>query len=380
MSKKKILFFCAFPNAERGFTGANIGNKVTYDILMEDFDVEVIDLGVSAFNPYDFGWNYLKYNSIITFHFFKKWVLLWKKVRMQKYDFFYFLPASSPKGHIRDVLTILLVNGKVDKIVVHNRNGNFNSIGSRKWHSFLTKYFVKKVYKFIFLSEELRRRCNFFIPEDKSCVVFNPIDEQIVCQDCEVENKIVGKSDRKILKLLFLSNMIASKGYMDVLKMVSILYNQSGFLDFQIDLIGRWNSALDEAAAKKFVKDENIQNYVTFHGKVTNRKIVKRFLLGADVFILPTYYPVEAQPRSIIEALNCGTPVISTFHASIPEMIDNGKDGILVDKNDPEGLAQSVLELVNYSHWKLFAVNSREKYNNAFSITAVKSELRKVFQ
>lgn len=379
IKKKSVLFFCAFPNIERGFTGANIGNKVTYDILKDDLDISFIDLGISSFNPYDFGWKYLKYNFIIAFHFFQKWFQLWKIVRENRFDFLYFLPASSFKGHFRDVFTIFLVRGKVGEIVVHNRNGNFDLIGNRNWHSFLTKYMVNNVNKFIFLSEELKKKCKFFIPDNKCFVVFNPIDEDLVCKENEVIEKILSKKKRKILKLLFLSNMISSKGYMDVLKMASILHNYKGFSDFRVDFIGRWNSAIDEAAAQKFVIDENIQNFVTFHGKITNRKIVKSYLLGADVFILPTYYPVEAQPRSIIEALNCGTPVISTFHASIPEIIDIGKDGILVEKNDPESLAQSVLELVNYSHWKLFAFNSRKKYNEYFSVLAVKSKLNKVF-
>ena len=57
------------------------------------------------------------------------------------------------------------------------------------------------------------------------------------------------------------------------------------------------------------------------HGGVSERSIIKEFLNRADAFVLPTYYPIEAQPISIIEALNSGTPVIATNHASIPEMI-----------------------------------------------------------
>ena len=62
----------------------------------------------------------------------------------------------------------------------------------------------------------------------------------------------------------------------------------------------------------------------------------------ADVFVLPTFYPFEGQPLVLLEALAAGVPVVSTFHAGIPETVRNEKEGLLVPANDPPALAGAI--------------------------------------
>jgi alpha-maltose-1-phosphate synthase len=61
----------------------------------------------------------------------------------------------------------------------------------------------------------------------------------------------------------------------------------------------------------------------------------------ADVFCLPTYG--DASPWSILEAMACATPVVSTACGAIPEMLDRGRAGRLVDAGDPSQL-RAVIE------------------------------------
>lgn len=375
--KKKALFYCTFPDPVRGFTGANLGNMVTYNLLKEDLDITVMDLGIKDFNPHSFSFQHIKYNFKILFHYFYKIFLLRKELKSHSYTYLYFLPGSASKGHLRDVLTVWIARPFVERIIGHNRNGNFANIYKRKWHHALTRYFVKSVDKFIFLSNNLRKEASSFLDDKKAIVAFNPIDSDVLFTRDEVDQKIERKQQNPKLRALFLSNMIESKGYKDVFSAAAILAKT--FTDFEIHFVGRWNSKADEEEMNTFVEANNLSAFVHLHGKVTDRTEIKRMLSETDVFILPTYYPVEAQPRSIIEALNAGVPVIATRHASIPEMMEDGKEGFLVNKNAPEEIAAALIKLAPYNNWKEFATRARETFEKKFSYEAVHRQLLAAF-
>lgn len=376
--KRKVIFFCTFPNQVRGFTGANIGNHVTYTILKDNLDITIIDLGIKSFNPQNFNWAHVIYNFKIFFHYIYKIYLLRKHLKRQHYNYLYFLPGSALKGHLRDIFTVWIARPFVERIIGHNRNGNFADINKRKWHQPLTKYFINSVDKFIFLSNNLRDLTCKFIDTDKTAVIFNPIDNEIVFTVEEINEKISSRKNRQIIQILFLSNMIPAKGYKDVLMAADVLVKR-GFINFKIDFIGRWNNKKDEDEAIQFIENKFLQNYITLHGKITDRGYIRFALLQSDIFVLPTYYPVEAQPRSIIEALNAGTPIIATCHASIPEMIESGIDCLFVKKNNPVDIADAIMKFEDYNIWKAFSHNCKRTFESKFSHNTIKNQLLSVF-
>jgi colanic acid/amylovoran biosynthesis glycosyltransferase len=54
----------------------------------------------------------------------------------------------------------------------------------------------------------------------------------------------------------------------------------------------------------------------------------------------------EGIPGSVVEAMACGLPVVSTYHAGVPEMIHDGEDGLLVEELDLAGLAAALGRLI----------------------------------
>lgn len=68
-------------------------------------------------------------------------------------------------------------------------------------------------------------------------------------------------------------------------------------------------------------------------------------LAEAAVFILPSY--AEGMPMAVLEAMSCGLPVISTPVGGIPQLIQNGRNGILVEAGDIDAIAAAVLRLVS---------------------------------
>jgi glycosyltransferase involved in cell wall biosynthesis len=81
---------------------------------------------------------------------------------------------------------------------------------------------------------------------------------------------------------------------------------------------------------------------VHFLGHVPYREM-PGFLRDADTLVLPSRS--ESMPYAVLEAMSCGLPVVATRIGGIPEIIDDGRNGLLVPPNDPKGLAESLLAL-----------------------------------
>lgn len=82
---------------------------------------------------------------------------------------------------------------------------------------------------------------------------------------------------------------------------------------------------------------------------VGSRSDIDQLLPGADVFILSSKR--EGFPMSILEAMASGLPVIATKVGGIPEVIQDGKNGILVPSQDPASLANAICRVLDDSKY-----------------------------
>jgi len=70
---------------------------------------------------------------------------------------------------------------------------------------------------------------------------------------------------------------------------------------------------------------------------------IQRELEKADVFLLPSHN--EGLPMSLLEAMACGLPVVSTRVGGIPEVVKDSVNGLLIEAGDKEALTQSIILL-----------------------------------
>lgn len=94
--------------------------------------------------------------------------------------------------------------------------------------------------------------------------------------------------------------------------------------------------------------DSGLNDVIHFHGRVT-REEVAELLTKADVVATPSVPTKsgrrEGIPVVLMEAMGSGVPVVASGISGIPELVEEGKSGFLVDPRDVEGLAKAIAQL-----------------------------------
>lgn len=113
--------------------------------------------------------------------------------------------------------------------------------------------------------------------------------------------------------------------------------------------------------------------------------VIKRLLAEADVFVLPCVVAADGDidgiPVSLMEAMATGCPVVSTRVSGIPELIEDGRTGLLADPGDPVGLADAFERLArDPSLASGLSTAGREKVEREFNLRLEVLKLRDFFR
>ncbi len=127
------------------------------------------------------------------------------------------------------------------------------------------------------------------------------------------------------LRVLFLSNLMESKGYRLVLECAKVAKRRGLPLEFVLAGAPTDMMTVDPAA---FIAREGLRN-ARYVGPVDEDEKI-RLLTEADAFLLPSRYATEGQPIAILEALHFGVPVITTRAGGIGDIVEEGKTGFFV--------------------------------------------------
>lgn len=139
------------------------------------------------------------------------------------------------------------------------------------------------------------------------------------------------------LRLLNVGRLAPEKGQ-DLLLHALARLRQQG-LQLHLDMVGGGEL---EQALKALVAELNLADCVSFHG-VQPEQVVRQLHQRADVFVLPSR--AEGLPVACIEAMAMGTVSIASRITGIPELIEHGVSGLLVEAGDARALAEAIAAL-----------------------------------
>jgi len=141
---------------------------------------------------------------------------------------------------------------------------------------------------------------------------------------------------RDKLRLVFVGIVKAEKGIFVLLESLRQL-RLSGNKSIHCDIFGH----ISESSATRF-KAELVQTRNATYEGVLSPETVIPTLRNYDALILPTFYQGEGHPGVLIEAMMARIPVITTKFRSIPELVEDGVNGLLVVPKDTQSLVKAI--------------------------------------
>lgn len=217
------------------------------------------------------------------------------------------------------------------------------------------------------MKKNMQRICNRTIN-----VIPNGIDlERFVdLQRNEVRDKLQIKPEEKLL--IFVGGFRPVKGIRYLITALKMLQQQGQ--PVKLVLVGRGRGEKD---LRRYVQQLDLVNSVIFTGQIPNENI-PQFMAAADVFVLPSLS--EGLPNVVLEAMASGLPIIATKVGGLPEIIEEGRNGFLVEPKNPKQIVEKILSIFGNDELRnSISANNREKIKE-YSWDSVVDRLEKVYQ
>lgn len=210
------------------------------------------------------------------------------------------------------------------------------------------------------------------VPAGLDCERFKPAEKNE-----QVAEKLGISKD--LIRILFVGRLVPEKGIFDLLNAFSILLRN--VQNVELLIVGSGSSSM-QIQISQLVENLKIGGKVKFLGSIEYSNMPQIHNL-ADVFCLPsipTKTWAEQFGYSMVEAMACGKPVVSTSTGSIPEVVKDRATGILVKPNDPRGLESALEELIlNKQERDAFGRNAREWVLQKFEANKVAGQLANIY-
>lgn len=173
------------------------------------------------------------------------------------------------------------------------------------------------------------------VPAQKVTVIYNAIDERLYRPPAP--DQIARVRERYQLDypyVLYVGNIKPHKNVVRLIEAFDIV-RKSGFEDLRLLVIG--DQISKHPSLRRTVHSHKLHKHVRFHGYVPFETLAVLYRLAA-VFVFPSLYEGFGLPP--LEAMACGTPVVTSIVSSMPEVV--GDAALLVDPYDPQAIADGI--------------------------------------
>ncbi|MBW2081141.1 MAG: glycosyltransferase family 4 protein, partial [Deltaproteobacteria bacterium] len=150
-------------------------------------------------------------------------------------------------------------------------------------------------------------------------------------------------------------------------------------LEFKTYFVGNPSTELTKEIFSETIDRLRLRSHVKYLGPKYG-KDKHEILAQADILVFPTYFSKEAFPLIVLEAMAAGLPVVSTREGAIPEIIDDGVTGFIIDKQNPGKLAEKLEYLIsNLDQAKKMGQAGRAKFEQNYTIEKFYHNLVEIF-
>jgi len=147
-------------------------------------------------------------------------------------------------------------------------------------------------------------------------------------------------------RIVSIGRLIEKKGFPDLIRACAELSKRQ--IDYRCDIVG--DGPMEEELQDQ-INAAGIGDRVTLRGKLGTSDIVDLLQSDTHIFALPCIVEsdggMDNLPTVIMEAMAAGVPCVSTRLAGVPEMIDEGETGLIVEPGDVPALSDALVELLS---------------------------------
>ena len=233
--------------------------------------------------------------------------------------------------------TLIICTGR--KPVIVSVDGNFpnfwvNTPSLFRW--FFRKFIALTGVIFVCQSENWRKYYQQIFPGSNIFTVSATCAEDFFITPLDRVQSNSGK-----IKILYVGWVIHQKGIFDLLDAIAILSREA--VDIRLDIVGPVFDKLSYWLNE--VELRGLQSRVEFVGSVSSKSELIEAFDDCTIFVFPSHF--EGFPVVLLEAIARGCPCIGTNIGGIPDILNDGKAGLIVEAHNPVQLADALLNLLD---------------------------------
>ena len=231
---------------------------------------------------------------------------------------------------------------------------------------FLVRRCLSRADRVIALSNGWRSKLQTMAPRAALCVIENAI-----------EYRPTATTPRRAgpFRFVLLARMDEWKGIDDLLSACETLARNA--IDFELVLAGPAGTAGDATSLPTKIKRMGLEGIVRYVGPIHGRE-KDELLNDSDAYVLSSWS--EGLPISLLEAFAYGLPVVATRVGAVPEVITNGREGLLVPARRPGELACAMRTMLeDTAHRRAMSEAARKLARQRFSLPRLRDDLVRLY-
>ena len=331
------------------------------ELINSSFDCFCINLATAG-SLSDIG--HISLKKLLKYFFLLKHIS--NVVREIRPELVYITPNAGGKAFFKDFIVVQMLKSMGCKIIAHYHNKGVSAYQSKWIYNFLYKRFFSNL-KVILLAENLYKDIAKYVKREDVYICPNGIPSS-----CKEEME--ARRNNVIPHLLFLSNLLISKGVIVLLDALKILKEKE--YTFVCQFIGGETAEINAVQFFEEVNKRELSDLVTYVGRKV-REEKEAFFRQADIFVFPTYY--ETFGLVNLEAMEYKLPVISTNEGGIPDIVKDGENGLICEKQNPVSLADCIAKLLDDEELRVkMGSAGHEKFCREFTLDKFENRMRDI--
>lgn len=252
------------------------------------------------------------------------------------YDVCYLAITCHGVGFLKDMPFVLLCKLLGGRVLLHQHNKGMQRDAGRWPYRWLMPLVYRNT-RVLLLSWRLYPDIEQVVKKEQVMVCPNGIPP------LPAEAAAVRRASNRVPNILYLSNLIVSKGVYVLLDACRLLKEKG--ICFVCDFVGGESKEIDRSRFEAAVKERGLEGIVTYHGPKYGAE-KEYFWQQADVFVFPTFYFNECFPLVLLEAMQHGVACVSTDEGGIPDIVKEGCTGLLCERQNAVSLARRLEQLL----------------------------------